>query len=168
MMGASHVSCVLFERHSHGWASQLTFFFSFGKKQAASWCCLVRLERRKDTGKTSICASKVTHACVLAPAVLATFGSFLLYSKIEDTGCDPSASVQDNATCPSSGADVFGAMLGTLVPFTLSPLVAAATGHSEHASFCLFQAWHLQLKVSASSVAFRKRFRWRACLFTKP
>jgi hypothetical protein len=54
--------------------------------------------------------------CVLPAAVLTVFGSFLLYSKIEDNGCDPGGAVNDNATCRISGADVFGAMLGTTNP----------------------------------------------------
>jgi ATP-binding cassette, subfamily B (MDR/TAP), member 1 len=45
-------------------------------------------------------------------AVLALYGTALLYREIVDNGCDPSGSIQDNMTCESSGADVFGAMLG--------------------------------------------------------
>jgi ABC-type multidrug transport system fused ATPase/permease subunit len=44
--------------------------------------------------------------------VLTLFGTFLLYKDVEDTGCDPSGGVAENATCSSSGPDVFGAMLG--------------------------------------------------------
>eukprot|EP00934_Nitzschia_sp_Nitz4_P006351 Nitzschia sp. Nitz4//scaffold41_size133979//19551//23745//NITZ4_003331-RA/size133979-snap-gene-0.97-mRNA-1//1//CDS//3329551422//6341//frame0 len=45
-------------------------------------------------------------------AVLCLYGTYLLYSDIEDTGCDPSDSVPDNMTCDRKGSDVFGAMLG--------------------------------------------------------
>lgn len=45
-------------------------------------------------------------------AVLTLFGTSLIYKDIEATGCDPSAGVQTNVTCESSGPDVFGAMLG--------------------------------------------------------
>jgi ATP-binding cassette subfamily B (MDR/TAP) protein 1 len=45
-------------------------------------------------------------------AVLCVYGSFLLYSDVQDTGCDPSAGVTDNITCENTGPDVFGAMLG--------------------------------------------------------
>ena len=45
-------------------------------------------------------------------AVLALYGTALLYRDIEDTGCDPTAAVPGNETCDSSGPDVFGAMLG--------------------------------------------------------
>jgi ATP-binding cassette, subfamily B (MDR/TAP), member 1 len=45
-------------------------------------------------------------------AVLALYGTFMLYREIDDNGCDPSGAVIDNVTCESTGADVFGAMLG--------------------------------------------------------
>ena len=45
-------------------------------------------------------------------AVLALYGTALMYREIADNGCDPSGAVPDNQTCESNGADVFGAMLG--------------------------------------------------------
>lgn len=45
-------------------------------------------------------------------AILTMYGTSLLYNNIQTTGCDPSGSVVDNETCESTGADVFGAMLG--------------------------------------------------------
>jgi ATP-binding cassette, subfamily B (MDR/TAP), member 1 len=45
-------------------------------------------------------------------AVLALYGTALLYKDIEDTGCDPTTAVPGNQACDSSGPDVFGAMLG--------------------------------------------------------
>ena len=52
-------------------------------------------------------------------AVLALYGSFLLYNEISENGCDPSAGVIGNQTCESSGPDVFGAMLGVAFAGTL-------------------------------------------------
>jgi len=49
---------------------------------------------------------------LLLYAVLTLYGSALVYRDIEDSGCDPSGSVDFNSTCDSSGPDVFGAMLG--------------------------------------------------------
>lgn len=49
---------------------------------------------------------------ILLYAVLALYGTALLYRDVADTGCDPSAIVKENPTCESSGPDVFGAMLG--------------------------------------------------------
>jgi ATP-binding cassette subfamily B (MDR/TAP) protein 1 len=49
---------------------------------------------------------------IMLYAVLALYGTALLYRDVADTGCDPSAGVPDNDTCTSSGPDVFGAMLG--------------------------------------------------------
>jgi ATP-binding cassette, subfamily B (MDR/TAP), member 1 len=45
--------------------------------------------------------------------VLALFGSFLIYSDVRDSGCDPSDTVEGNPDlCDSNGPGVFGAMLG--------------------------------------------------------
>lgn len=49
---------------------------------------------------------------ILLYCVLTLYGSFLLYSDVEDTGCDPSNGVSGNETCDNSGPEVFGAMLG--------------------------------------------------------
>ena len=49
---------------------------------------------------------------ILLYCVLCIFGSYLLYSDIRDTGCDPSAGNPTVTTCENAGPDVFGAMLG--------------------------------------------------------
>lgn len=49
---------------------------------------------------------------ILLYCVLCIFGSYLLYSDIRDTGCDPSDANPTVATCENAGPDVFGAMLG--------------------------------------------------------
>lgn len=59
-------------------------------------------------------------------AILCIYGSYLLYSELEDTGCDPSAGVPGNETCSESGPGVFGAMLG---------VAFAAQGISQVGSF---------------------------------
>mmetsp|Transcript_49066 Transcript_49066/g.59412 ORF Transcript_49066/g.59412 Transcript_49066/m.59412 type:complete len:1407 (+) Transcript_49066:34-4254(+) len=43
---------------------------------------------------------------------LTLYGSYLLYSAVMRTGCDPSGGVPDNVTCAVTGADVFGALMG--------------------------------------------------------
>jgi ATP-binding cassette, subfamily B (MDR/TAP), member 1 len=50
---------------------------------------------------------------MLLYCILTLFGSFLLYRDVRSDGCDPSASVTNNATCETDGPGVFGAMLGT-------------------------------------------------------
>lgn len=49
---------------------------------------------------------------MLLYCILTLFGSFLLYREVRSDGCDPSASNPDTITCGTSGAGVFGAMLG--------------------------------------------------------
>jgi ATP-binding cassette subfamily B (MDR/TAP) protein 1 len=49
---------------------------------------------------------------ILLYAILSIYGSYLIYTDLEVTGCDPSAGNPLNVTCSNSGADVFGAMLG--------------------------------------------------------
>jgi len=65
--------------------------------------------------------------------VLVLYGSSLLYKDIDSTGCDPSGGVTGNFTCDSSGADVFGAMLGTFrfcLVFQCQPLQNTPTANS--------------------------------------
>lgn len=52
--------------------------------------------------------------------ILTVFGAFLLYKDVRDEGCDPSGGVTNNESCSSTGADVFGAMLGKLKANNLS------------------------------------------------
>lgn len=49
---------------------------------------------------------------VVLYCILTLYGSFLLYTDVGETGCDPSAGVLGNMTCGESGPGVFGAMLG--------------------------------------------------------
>lgn len=49
---------------------------------------------------------------LLLYCVLALYGTALLYLDVRRTGCDPGGAIQDNDTCRSDGAGVFGAMLG--------------------------------------------------------
>jgi ABC-type multidrug transport system fused ATPase/permease subunit len=44
--------------------------------------------------------------------ILTLYGSSLLYKEVAQVGCDPSASVADNATCGDSAPEVFAAMMG--------------------------------------------------------
>ena len=59
-------------------------------------------------------------------AILCIYGSYLIYADLQETGCDPSAGVDGNDPCGSSGPDVFGAMLG---------VAFAAQGISQVGSF---------------------------------
>ncbi|KAG7367565.1 ABC transporter permease [Nitzschia inconspicua] len=45
-------------------------------------------------------------------AILALYGTSLLYRQVVDGGCDPSGVVTNNVTCDTKASDVFGAMLG--------------------------------------------------------
>jgi ATP-binding cassette, subfamily B (MDR/TAP), member 1 len=44
--------------------------------------------------------------------VLVLFGTWLIWSDVTDTGCDPSGAVKTNHTCDISASEVFGSMLG--------------------------------------------------------
>jgi len=50
--------------------------------------------------------------CIILYCILALFGTYLLWSDVQDSGCDPSEAVDNNATCNNTGTQVFGAMLG--------------------------------------------------------
>ena len=49
---------------------------------------------------------------ILLYAVLTLFGSYLMYTDVATTQCDPSGAIDTMETCVSSGPAVFGAMLG--------------------------------------------------------
>ena len=49
---------------------------------------------------------------ILLYAVLTLYGSYLMYTDVEENRCDPSAAVPGMDTCGSNGPAVFGAMLG--------------------------------------------------------
>jgi len=49
---------------------------------------------------------------IILYCILALFGTYLLWSDVQDSGCDPSEAVDNNATCSNTGTQVFGAMLG--------------------------------------------------------
>eukprot|EP00804_Cyclotella_cryptica_P002716 CCRYP_009611-RE/>CCRYP_009611-RE protein AED:0.12 eAED:0.12 QI:425/1/1/1/1/0.93/15/294/1343 len=49
---------------------------------------------------------------MLLYAVLTLYGSYLLYSDVEEDHCDPSDAIPGIETCTNSGPEVFGAMLG--------------------------------------------------------
>lgn len=44
--------------------------------------------------------------------ILTLFGTYLLYTDVRNSGCDPSGIILANTKCPNNGAGVFGAMLG--------------------------------------------------------
>lgn len=81
---------------------------------------------------------------MLLYCILTLFGSFLLYREVRSDGCDPSASNDDAITCDTSGAGVFGAMLGMYIIFmsqihgSSSPILGvafAAQGISQFGNF---------------------------------
>jgi hypothetical protein len=97
-----------------------------------------------------------TDALVSHIAVLTGFGSWLLYSKVEEDGCDPSGSVPGNRSCPSTGADVFGAMLGTLVGIFASMFAQNSPYLTLQVIPDLLQVLRLLHKVSVNSETFRR------------
>eukprot|EP00804_Cyclotella_cryptica_P026750 CCRYP_007966-RK/>CCRYP_007966-RK protein AED:0.12 eAED:0.12 QI:257/1/1/1/0.86/0.82/23/169/1460 len=62
--------------------------------------------------KLGIVNGSMLGSFMLLYAVLTLYGSYLLYTDVEQTQCDPSNAVPDIDTCSNSGPQVFGAMLG--------------------------------------------------------
>jgi ABC-type multidrug transport system fused ATPase/permease subunit len=62
--------------------------------------------------KLGIVNGSMMGSFMLLYAVLTLYGSYLLYTDVEQTQCDPSNAVPDIDTCSNSGPQVFGAMLG--------------------------------------------------------
>lgn len=96
------------------------------------------IEMFKDATEES-CSGSNTHFCLLGLAfaaqnvsfliayiIASTFGSYLLYSNIFNTGCDPSATSLENEACQPTSAQVFGALLGVSIAAADLPLVSVA------------------------------------------
>lgn len=54
------------------------------------------------------------------------FGTWLLYDNVLETGCDPSGTVDDLATCDPSSVDVLGSLMGIFIAASVLPQVSVA------------------------------------------
>jgi ATP-binding cassette subfamily B (MDR/TAP) protein 1 len=68
----------------------------------------------------------VANGCMMGSFLLASiavplYGGSLLWKQIEESRCDPSGTVTDNASCDPSGMDVFGAMFGIFLAAAVLP-----------------------------------------------
>jgi len=63
---------------------------------------------------------------ILSYVLLTLFGTYLLYDAVLKTGCDPSGTIPDNETCPTSAMDVFGALMGVTMAAAGLPQISAA------------------------------------------
>mgnify|MGYP005848725639 CR=1 FL=1 len=70
-------------------------------------------------------------------AVVVLFGSFVMYREVEDVGCSPGGG--DNS-CPITGADVFGAMLGLLFAGQSSSQVGNCSDSFQEARVAAYEA----------------------------
>jgi ATP-binding cassette subfamily B (MDR/TAP) protein 1 len=57
---------------------------------------------------------------------LILYGSYLLYSAVSKTGCDPSDAISTNETCDPSAFDVFGALMGFTFAGAVVPQIATS------------------------------------------
>lgn len=82
-------------------------------------------------------------------AILALYGTSLLYHQVAATGCNPAGSALDSGACPDSGASIFGAMIGTsCLACVALCLVVLYTYRDTHRS-------HFRLLSTLSTVHFR-------------
>ena len=54
----------------------------------------------------------VMGSMLLGYIAITLFGMWILYDAVSETGCDPSNAVPNNEPCPTTGMDVFGALMG--------------------------------------------------------
>lgn len=57
---------------------------------------------------------------------LILYGSYLLYTAVSKSGCDPSDGIPNNETCDPSAFDVFGALMGITFAGAVVPQVATS------------------------------------------
>jgi len=79
-------------------------------------------------------------SALLSYVILTTFGSYLLYSQIRKTGCDPSGTVEGVATCHPSGQNIFGALMGIQIAASMLSQVATAQESLTEARVAIFPA----------------------------
>jgi ATP-binding cassette subfamily B (MDR/TAP) protein 1 len=54
------------------------------------------------------------------------YGSFLLYSDVRDSGCDPSGAITGNQACDPAGEDIFLALMGVIFGGATIPQISTA------------------------------------------
>jgi ATP-binding cassette subfamily B (MDR/TAP) protein 1 len=84
------------------------------------------------TGSISItwvigCATGAEFAAsYIAYIIVTLLGSWLLYSNVQDTGCDPSGTVEGVERCDPAGMDIMGALMGVSFASGILPQVSVA------------------------------------------
>ena len=63
---------------------------------------------------------------IFSYVLLTLYGSYLLYSAVRSTGCDPSGILTTNETCDVTAAEVFGALMGMTFGAVGLPQISAA------------------------------------------
>lgn len=63
---------------------------------------------------------------MLSYVVVTLFGTWLLYDNVQDSGCDPSGTVEGNKSCDPSGVDVFGALMGVSFGAAVLPQISVS------------------------------------------
>ena len=61
---------------------------------------------------------------LLSYVVVTLLGSYLLYHNVQDTGCDPSGTVDGVETCDPAGVDVLGSLLAITFAAGVLPQVS--------------------------------------------
>lgn len=62
---------------------------------------------------------------LLSYVPLTLYGGYLLWSQVEETGCDPSGAVPDQTVCDPDGFGVFGALMGITFAGAVLPQVSS-------------------------------------------
>ena len=77
---------------------------------------------------------------ILIYCALTLFGTYLIYTDVEDSGCDPTGVVPGNEECESSGRTVLGAMLGIAFAGQGVSQISSALGAFASARVATFEA----------------------------
>ena len=65
-------------------------------------------------------------AFLLAYLPLTLYGSYLMYTDVSNTGCDPSGGVSSNISCNTTAFEVFGALMGITFGGAVLPQITAS------------------------------------------
>ena len=81
----------------------------------------------KDVMKFGFANGAMMSSFLLSYVPVVLYGSYLVYSAVQTTGCDPSSSQAGNEACNPAGEDVFGALFGITFAGSVLPQITGTS-----------------------------------------
>lgn len=92
----------------------------------------------------------VMGSMLLGYIAITLFGIWMLYDAVMETGCDPSNAIPTNEPCPTTGMDVFGALMGISFGAMGLPQISGAAEMFSAAREAAYPAFLLKRRVEGA------------------